>query len=71
MCWLEVATFWWSSVTIKTFFAGAALETILRWVSGIDITGGHLVAFGTGKGERLSVNSSGVRSDNEGFAGHG
>jgi hypothetical protein len=30
-----------------------------------------LVTFGTGKGERLSVNSSGVRSDDEGFAGHG
>jgi hypothetical protein len=71
MCWLKVTAFWGSGVTIKTFFAGAALEAILWWVSWIDITGGHLVAFGTGKGKRLGVNSSGVRSDDEGFAGHG
>ncbi len=71
MCWFKVAAFWWSGVAIKTFFAGAALETILWWVSGIDITSRDLVALGTGKGERLGVNSSGVRSDNEGFAGHG
>jgi hypothetical protein len=35
------------------------------------ITGCHLVAFSAGKGERLGVNGSGVRSDYEGFSGHG
>ncbi len=71
MCWLEVAAFWWSGVTFTTFFAGAAFEAILRWVSWIHITSRDLITFGTSKGERLSVNSSGVRSDDEGFAGHG
>ncbi len=71
MCWFKVTAFWGSGVTFTTFFAGAALKAILRWVSWIDITSRDLVTFGTGKGERLSVNSSGVRSDDEGFAGHG
>lgn len=71
MCWLEVTAFRGSGVTIKTFFAGAALEAILRWVSWIHVTSRDLVTFGTSKGERLSVNSPGVRSDDEGFAGHG
>jgi hypothetical protein len=71
MCWFKVTAFWGSGVTFTTFFAGAALEAILRWISWIDITSRDLVTFGTGKGERLSVNSSGVRSDDEGFAGHG
>jgi hypothetical protein len=51
-------------------FYGAALETRLRWVSWIHITGCHLVAFGAGKCERLGVNSSGVGTDYEGFGGH-
>ncbi len=71
MCWFKVTAFWGSGVTFTTFFAGAALEAILRWVSWIDITSCDLVTFGTGKGERLSVNSSGVRSDDEGKAWHG
>ena len=71
MCWFKVTAFWGSGVTFTTFFAGAALEAILRWVSWIDITSRDLVTFGTGKGERLSVNSSGVRSDDEGKAWHG
>jgi hypothetical protein len=71
VCWLEVTAFWWSGVALKTFFAGTALEAILWWVPWIDITGGYLIAFGTGKSERLGVNRSGVRSDDEGFAGHG
>jgi hypothetical protein len=53
------------------FLRGLHLRQYFRWVSWIDITSRDLVTFGTGKGERLSVNSSGVRSDDEGFAGHG
>jgi len=70
MCWLEVTAFWWSGVTFTTFFTGTALEAILRRVSWIHVTSRDLVAFGAGKGERFSVNSSGVCSDYEGFAGH-
>ncbi len=70
MCWLEVATFWWSGVALTTFFPRAALEAVLRWMTWIHVTGCDLIALGTRKGDGLRVNSSGVRSDYEGFTGH-
>jgi hypothetical protein len=36
----------------------------------IHITSRDLIAFSTGKGDGFGVNGSGVRSDDEGFAGH-
>ncbi len=69
MCWLEVTSFWRSGVAVTTFFARAAFEAILRWVAWVHVTSRDLIALGTGKCERLGVNSSGVRSDYEGFAG--
>lgn len=70
MCWLEVTSFWRSGISIGSFFTGTALEAILRWMTWIHIAGCDLIALGTGKSDGLGVNSSGMRSDYEGFAGH-
>jgi hypothetical protein len=70
MCWLEVASFWRLGISIGAFFTGTAFEAVLRWMTWIHVTGCDLIALGTGKGDGLRVNSSGMRSDYEGFAGH-
>lgn len=54
-------------LVILAFLLRRTLQTVFRWSSWIDFTSGHLLALGTNKGNWVSVDSTGMGTDDEGF----
>ncbi len=54
-------------LVILAFLLRRTLQTVFRWSSWIDFTSGHLLALSTNKGNWVSVDSTGMGTDDEGF----